>query len=646
MMGKMKFYLTAMIVTISPFVNANQFTYAAESAGTISVISFDGMGYEDTQRYIHKGMMKNLKEFSHQSAYASNFVTVTPSLTAPSHAAMATGAGPSQTGIVSNHFHSEGETVKNDQSGFSQTLGVTPIWKEARNQGKVTATVAFPDSDPDNASAATYAVYSGGTLSESKLHDLKFETIDDERIDQLSSDHIKAEEAVVSLDIKDQPIRELYVLAVKEHNEKKTTVYLSDDRKKIGKQVNLDDWSAVELDIPSMDSAGFYVKFKGKPDETDHFQLFQGTMMGGIYRGPEHFADDISSRFSFYPAPDETEAFKEGQITRHEYEEAGERFADWITDVSLYIKEQYAPDLLFYYYPHVDNELHEFLLRDPAQPGYQTETVEEKKSYMDWAFEQADEVIGRVKNDLNKEDYLLLVSDHGLEPIHTRLSPNKELEKAGLLVTDAKGNIDVSKTRAYAESSGTIAHVYVNLAGREKKGIVPPEEYEEVKQQIMEVFQARDLFSNMTYNPSAGSKPVSQWLKGSTILTYNYPGISSLFVHKTDDIHPYEKVLAEGMTEFDSISNENSGDVFLSAAPGYLMGKDAKVAIEPTQEFGSHGGNPERKALRPMLYIAGPDIKTGKMSKRINMIDIAPTLYKLLDIETPDFVEGKVIWNK
>ena len=48
---------------------------------------------------------------------------------------------------------------------------------------------------------------------------------------------------------------------------------------------------------------------------------------------------------------------------------------------------------------------------------------------MNWAFNQADRAIGRIKNNLNKDDHLLIVSDHGLEPIHTRLSPNKELRK-------------------------------------------------------------------------------------------------------------------------------------------------------------------------------------------------------------------------
>lgn len=136
---------------------------AAAPQSTISVVSFDGMGYADTAHYKDRGKMPNLQAFEEKAAVADNMVTVAPSLTAPSHAAIATGASPAATGIVSNQFHSEGQTVKEDQSGFTQTLGVTPIWKKVKDDGKVTATVAFPGSNPNNASAATYSVYPGGT---------------------------------------------------------------------------------------------------------------------------------------------------------------------------------------------------------------------------------------------------------------------------------------------------------------------------------------------------------------------------------------------------------------------------------------------------------------------------------------------------
>ncbi|WP_342536249.1 alkaline phosphatase family protein [Sporosarcina sp. FSL K6-3508] len=640
---RMIFYLTVILISLSPL--ANQSAAANKTSGTISVVSFDGMGYMDTQRYKEKGFMPNLEKFEQEAAFATDFVTVMPSLTAPSHATLATGASPSKTGIVSNQFHSTGEQVKDDQSGFSQTLGVTPVWKEARKQGDVTATVAFPDSNPDNASAATYAVYSDGTLAKSKLHDLEFAPIDDGRIDQLPTDDSAVQEAVISLDIKDFPAQQLFVLAVSKNKGKEPLIYLSTDQKKIGKQVFLKDWIAVPLNLPSVDSAGFYVKFKGNSQKIDELQLFQGTVMGGIYRGPEQFGNELASEFGFYPAADEIDAFERGDISREEYEQAGERFIDWVTDVSLYIKERYEPDLLFYYYPHVDNELHNFLLREPAQPGYTIENVQEKEAYVSWAFQQADLTIGRITDDLNDNDHLLLVSDHGLEPIHTRLSPNKELEKAGLLATDKNGKIITSKTKAYAEASGTIAHVYVNLKGREKKGIVEPEEFENVKREAMKVFQNREMFSSSIAKPSPEGAPVFQWLTGRTTFNYTYPTSSILSKQDSSNLNPYEKVWVEGMPDYDEVNNENSGDILLSAAPGFLMGKDAKTAIEPTKELGSHGGNPERKSLRPILYAFGPMIESGEMTERISMTDIAPSLYELLGLQTPEFVEGKPIWS-
>ncbi|PIC64550.1 hypothetical protein CSV79_06225 [Sporosarcina sp. P13] len=637
-----KMIITIILILMSSSA-IDESVYAIESTGTISVVSFDGMGYMDTQRYKNKGVMKNLEELERKSAYATNFITVTPSLTAPSHAAMATGAGPAKTGIVSNSFHSTGEKVKDDQSGFSQTLGVTPIWKEARNQGKVTATVAFPDSNPDNASAATYAVYSGGTLADAKLHDLKFTSIDDQRIETLSSGGVGVKEAVIALNIKNIPSKELYVLVT---DEKEPAIYLSTDKKELGQQVSTKDWIAVDLDLPDTESTGFYVKLKGDVDNLETLKLFQGTVMGSIYKGPDGFAETISSEFGFYPSPDEIDAFKEGDITRKEYEQVSERFTDWVTEVSLFIKEQYTPDLLFYYYPHLDNELHNFLLIDPAQPGFDMKTFNKNEGYVRWAFQQADQAIGRINSALTPNDHLLIVSDHGVEPIHTRLSPNKVLEEAGLLVKNENGTIDASKTKAYAEASGTIAHIYVNLKGREKRGIVKPEEFEAVKSQIVEIFKDSTLFSSFSFNPSDTGVPAFRLLLGKKDFAYSYPLVPKFSTHSQSSFQPYEKVWEKGMPEYDGMANDNSGDIYLSAASGYLMGKDARTAIEPTEELGSHGGDPTRPRLRPILYAYGPKVKTGELSERISMIDIAPSVYELLGIPAPEFVEGSSIWGR
>lgn len=603
---------------------------AAKAEATISVVSFDGLGAVDAAYYMEKELMPNLQAFSKRAAAAENMVTVAPSLTAPSHAAIATGAGPAKTGIVSNHYHTEGRKVDDNQSGFAQTLGVTPIWKEAENQGKVTAAVAFPGSNPMNAAAATYAVYPGGTLAESKLHTLEFQPVDDARTVLAGKNGGLVEESVVPLAVKGRPSENLYIIRTEE-----PAVYLSTDRRILGDKLEEDKWSAVRLEVQEGPAIGFYVKLK---NEKEQWQLFQGTVMGSIYKGPGQFADEIEEKFGFYPAPDENEAFKAGDITREEYEEAGERFMNWIADVSSYIKRRYEPDLLFAYFSHIDNELHQFLLTSPLQLDYNMKNFAEKQAYRDWAFEKADNIIGRIVQEQTEEDTLFIVSDHGLEPIHTRLLPNKELEKAGLLKLDKDGGIDIEHSAAYAEASGTMAHVYVNLKGREKNGIVSPQQYEAVRKKIAETFA--DASAPAVPNRAA----VFRWLAGEAGAAVHYPESAAL--QKRAAASPYEQVWTANMPAYEKIKTANSGDVILFAAAGYLMGKDAEIAYEPAVELGSHGSDPKRQRLRPILYAAGPSIQPQTISRQLSTTDIAPSIYQLLGLQTPEFVDGTPIFER
>ena len=644
-MNKYTLSLVVCLLFSTCIFNTQAFS-ATDPSGTISVVSFDGLGHMDAQTYMNKGVMPNLQKFQQQSAHATDFVTVMPSLTAPSHAAMATGAVPAKTGIVSNHFHLLGEKIDDDESGFSQTLGVTPIWKEVQDYGKVTATVAFPGSNPANASAATYAVYSGGTLANSDLHNLTFTTIQEERAKQLSPRSGKIEEAIVSLDIKDLPSEQLFIRRVVRPEPK---LYISQNEQELGQAFSQNDWMPIRLDAPSMDSAGFYVKLKGDPANKERLKLFQGTVMEGLYHGPGQFSEEMISKFGFYPAADELQAYQAGQITRGEYEEASERFTQWITDVSLYMKETYSPDLLFYYYPVVDTELHEFLLRDSDQPDYELDHALTNEWYISWAFSQVDQVIGQIQQAQNKNDHLLILSDHGLEPIHTRLSPNKELENAGLLVRDEDGQIDLSKTKAYAEVSGTIANVYVNLKGRETEGVVARSDYEETVQQIVTVFTNRRMLSPIYENKDDAQSSVLQWLTrkaSSQTQAYTYPTLASVAKVNEKNVKPYETIWTSKNAAYATINNDNSGDVFLSAAEGYLMGKNDHVAVGQTKELGSHGGDPERPRLRPILFAAGPKIPNGVIRERITMTDIAPSVYDLLNVPSPDFVDGEPIWKQ
>ena len=101
-------------------------------------------------------------------------MTITPSLTAPAHAAMATGAKPPQTGIVSNQWHETHTALKNENSGFQEESQVPPLWEETRKQGKTTATIIFPGANPKKGKQGDYSIYLGKTWSPSTLESLTF----------------------------------------------------------------------------------------------------------------------------------------------------------------------------------------------------------------------------------------------------------------------------------------------------------------------------------------------------------------------------------------------------------------------------------------------------------------------------------------
>ncbi|WP_028391004.1 hypothetical protein [Bacillus cihuensis] len=77
--------------------------------------------------------------------------------------------------------------------------------------------------------------------------------------------------------------------------------------------------------------------------------------------------------------------------------------------------------------------------------------------------------------------------------------------------------------------------------------------------------------------------------------------------------------------------------------PGYVMGSGTSKRVDSPVELGTHGGNQKRSELKPVFIATGPELKKGKKIGSTSNLDIAPTIYRLLELEAPSFVEGKVI---
>ncbi|WP_316570256.1 alkaline phosphatase family protein [Neobacillus sp. YIM B06451] len=613
--------------------------YGSEnSKSTEVVISYDGMRQDFLEAYMKKGIMPNFKKIEDKGMYANNIQTIFPSLTSASHAAIATGTKPSESGMVSNEIHKPDKKLTNRDSAFFSPLDSEPVWSVARKKGKTTATILFPGSNPTFNYQADYAIYYGETWAESDLAKLDFHKTESKKSNQKAS---------ITLKMSKNDTRTIYIVAFKSTKGQKgnyDTFHVSlDPKMKDAQTVKLNKWGSLSFLTKTNELAGFSFKIKAnKPDLSDA-KMYRTAVTSAIIEGPGDFKNDINRKFGYFPVQDDDEALDNNWITRKEYEEISTRFAQWTTDVSLYIKDRYKPDILFFYYPQVDHESHNYLLVDPRQPGYSKEKSERYMNYIRWSYRLSDEMLGQVLSKLNKHDRIYLVSDHGMEPVHSRLSPNEELEKEGLLVKDGDGEIDYKKSKAFAVASGSIAQVYINLKGREKEGIVEQRDYDSLQKRIADIFENAKVEKKKIKLGNYLSFVSAQLSDNDTTIKEDFSKSvkaiknTVLFSPVKQLVSPYEKVIKIRN------SHENTGDVLLVAQKGYYMAQGDGNKVMTVNDLGNHGGDPARKELIPIFMAAGKGITQGEIESEITTLDIAPTLYKFMQIDIPDFIDGKPI---
>jgi predicted AlkP superfamily phosphohydrolase/phosphomutase len=88
---------------------------------------------------------------------------------------------------------------------------------------------------------------------------------------------------------------------------------------------------------------------------------------------------------------------------------------------------------------------------------------------------------------------VLVVSDHGAQPMMGGICINEWLKQEGYLVLEhqpagivplEKCEVDWSRTRAWA-AGGYYARLYLNVRGREPEGIIDPADYERVRDELI-----------------------------------------------------------------------------------------------------------------------------------------------------------------
>jgi predicted AlkP superfamily phosphohydrolase/phosphomutase len=158
-------------------------------------------------------------------------------------------------------------------------------------------------------------------------------------------------------------------------------------------------------------------------------------------------------------------------------------------------------DVLVQYFEFTDRVQHMmFRFLDPKHPLYTAEGAKRWGPSIQQAYQQMDEIVGEVMRTLPKDASLLVLSDHGFASFRRGMNYNTWLATNGFMTLTGEDtkrknledlfgqgdffvNVDWSKTKAYALGLGQI---YINLAGREAKGIVHPgAEYKQVEAAII-----------------------------------------------------------------------------------------------------------------------------------------------------------------
>ena len=157
-------------------------------------------------------------------------------------------------------------------------------------------------------------------------------------------------------------------------------------------------------------------------------------------------------------------------------------------------------DVLVHYFEFTDRVQHMmYRYFDPQHPLYTPEGAAKWGGTILEAYQEMDVIVGEVMERMPAGTRLLVVSDHGFASFRRGMNYNTWLAKNGFMTLTGEDperknledlfdqgdffvNVDWSKTKAYALGLGQI---YINLKGREAKGIVEPgEEYERVRAEI------------------------------------------------------------------------------------------------------------------------------------------------------------------
>lgn len=599
--------LLALSCTLLPLLACR--TASAPAAGQpvapvrrVILISLDGAAAETLHRLWKQGTFTEggFRQFFEDGQVADRLVPVSPSLTAVNHISLATGFAPEKTGIVSNRYHPAGTPFLDAVSGFDAPIGTETLWEAVKRQGRHAGVVTWPGADgkEERRKADWGLIYVNNPKLDPEIATLgRSDWTPAERTDprlhglRSFAPILKASLAqrgfeVAALDRTDD-MRAAYDTIVPLVPEAARTTLAAGA------------WGSVPCVGPWAEGGTTCLikVLEVAPDLAATRIYLNGVFANTAY--PDSFGQAFNESGLLWPGPPDDGALSatwdgEPGIDLATWVEQTERFTGFFGAALRQAAARDDWDLLMGYIPSIDEAGHQLLLTDPRQPGFTPQKRADFAQARRRVWQAVDRELAALLRVVDlRETRVVIVSDHGMLPIHTAIDPNFLLKEKGLLAADSKGKIADEGTTVQVVGGGGSANVYVRPDAPNRAQLLT---------------DLRELFTGWTLD---------------------------------DGTHPVARVLLREEAGPVGLNHPNSGDLILFAVPGYGFtgaGLREGRAVLPTPVYGMHGNLVGEESTAPELngiYLAlGAGLRKGNAGT-VRNVEVAGRVTGWLGIEAP-----------
>ncbi|MEZ0575166.1 alkaline phosphatase family protein [Halodesulfovibrio aestuarii] len=618
-------------------------------AKRIALLGFDCAIPKRLEALMEEGALPNFKKFKEEGSYMTegyNMPTVTP----PSWASICTGAYPRTHGVEDYYYYNEGESLhfsKCVQAFGSKMLKAETIWDAWDKAGKKCLVVNYPTSWPSKLKNGVMVQGEGLSAAESRWQIEGYE-----HRESLCSESCVAtdyypigvqarfEEAEgwknLPEEIEDlEPLDMVIPMEFPHAMEKMTpqtwyglTWESEDDgydvfalcpEKDFSKAfftIKVREWSdVIESEFPiesdgRIEKGYFRCKLMELSDDAEDFKLYMSGITGTHgYCAPDDALKNVDFSKTILANDMGFVGLVNGIIDDETVIELAQFHSEWLTEVLTTLMKDHADWDLVYMHTHlIDWFYHGYL----EKMEYGSEE-EKKKAYdMERAIYQIeDKFLGAVMEHMPADALTCLISDHGATPIGPILNTAEALKQAGLCAYEARGKDDAGSVWEEAEGFNydlipekslavpqRYMFVYVNLKSKYPGGIVEDEDYEKVRNQIIDA-----LYDYK--HPETGERPVMCAI-------------------------PKEDAKVFGM------GGEQAGDVVYVLKPEYMA----------EHGYGFPTGESGCGSLKNVMVWRGPGVKQGFVYDRPRwLVDVVPTFCHATGNPVPADTEGAVMYQ-